>query len=383
MNILIKILINVFFIHFIIYQNLYSKEINFHAWGGSVIINNFISQASQNLKKNSIDLRHTKITDIAETVKILLLDKKNKNFENGKIDLIWVNGENFQRLKKNQLLFSPVDQIKNYTYIDRSDASLHFDFGEPVEGLEVPWGRAQFVLIYDSQMIDKPPQTISQLEHFIKNNPGRFTYPQIPNFHGTTFLKQLLYEMVEDNAILQKPFSSCLSPCKPLANLMLFLKDIHPYLWNKGKRFPRSISETIPLLSNREIWLTINFNPNAAATNVKNGNLRDVTRTTSFMNGAIGNTHYLAIPFNSSKKSVSLEVINYFISPQSQADKANIEIWGDPTVLDFNNMSVEQKNMFIGKQSIHVLPSNKFPYLLEPHHSWTEAIENEWLKTFN
>ena len=374
---------NVFLINIFINVSLYSKEINFHAWWGSVVINNFISQAGQNLKKNDIDLRHTKITDIAETVKILLSDKKNNNFKNGKIDLIWVNGENFQRLKKNQLLFGPVDQVNNYMYINRKDASLHFDFGEPVEGLEVPWGRAQFVLIYDSQMIDKPPQTISQLVHFIKNNPGRFTYPQIPNFHGTTFLKQLLYEMVEDNSILQKPFSSCLSPCKPIENLMLFLKDIHPFLWNKGKRFPNSISETIPMLSNREIWLTINFNPNAAATNVKNGNLRDVTRTTSFINGAIGNTHYLAIPFNSSKKTVSLEVINYFISPQSQADKANIEIWGDPTVLDLNKMSAEQQNMFLGKQSIHVLPSNKFPYLLEPHHSWTEAIENEWLKTFN
>ena len=374
---------NVFLINIFINVSLYSKEINFHAWGGSVVINNFISQAGQNLKNNDIDLRHTKITDISETVKILLSDKKNNNFKNGKIDLIWVNGENFQRLKKNQLLFGPVDQVNNYMYINRKDASLHFDFGEPVEGLEVPWGRAQFVLIYDSQMIDKPPQTISQLVHFIKNNPGRFTYPQIPDFHGTTFLKQLLYEMVEDNSILQKPFSSCLSPCKPIENLMLFLKDIHPFLWNKGKRFPNSISETIPMLSNREIWLTINFNPNAAATNVKNGNLRDVTRTTSFINGAIGNTHYLAIPFNSSKKTVSLEVINYFISPQSQADKANIEIWGDPTVLDLNKMSAEQQNLFLSKQSIHVLPSNKFPYLLEPHHSWTEAIENEWLKTFN
>ena len=172
---------NVFLINIFINVSLYSKEINFHAWGGSVVINNFISQAGQNLKKNDIDLRHTKITDIAETVKILLSDKKNNNFKNGKIDLIWVNGENFQRLKKNQLLFGPVDQVNNYMYINRKDASLHFDFGEPVEGLEVPWGRAQFVLIYDSQMIDKPPQTISQLVHFIKNNPGRFTYPQIPN----------------------------------------------------------------------------------------------------------------------------------------------------------------------------------------------------------
>ena len=90
MNILIKLFINVFFIYFIFHQNLYSKKINFHAWGGSVVINNFISQASQNLKKNNIDLRHTKITDIAETVKILLSDKKNNNLLYTYIKSDWI-----------------------------------------------------------------------------------------------------------------------------------------------------------------------------------------------------------------------------------------------------------------------------------------------------
>ena len=54
----------------------------------------------------------------------VIKNKKNNNLKNGKIDLIWVNGENFQRLKKNQLLFGPVDQIKNYTYINRRDLAI-------------------------------------------------------------------------------------------------------------------------------------------------------------------------------------------------------------------------------------------------------------------
>ena len=382
MNFFFNIFIKILFLIFI-HHSLYSADVNFHAWGGSVIINDFIKQASKDLKKKNIILNHTKITDIAESIKILETDKKINNLQKGSIDLMWVNGENFHRLKKNQLLFGPIDTIDNYKFINTLDQSMHNDFGEPVEGLEVPWGRAQFVLIYDSKLIQKPPQTIEQLRKFIKNNPGRFTYPQIPDFHGTTFLKQLLYEIVDDQSILQKPFSNCLNPCEPLKNLMIYLNDIHPFLWNQGKRFPKSAAETVPLLSNRELWLTISFNPNMAAVNVSSGNLRDVTRTTSFIGGAIGNTHYLAIPFNSPNKKASLEVINYLISPQSQADKSNIEIWGDPTVLDFTKMNEIQKKMFLDKQSVHILPNYQIPYLEEPHYSWTEAIENEWFKTFN
>jgi len=168
-----------------------------------------------------------------------------------------------------------------------------------------------------------------------------------------------------------------------LPKLMSFLKELHPLLWKQGRKFPKTVNETIPMLANREIWLSISFNPSIAATYVQNGILRNSTRTTSFKKGSIGNTHYLAIPFNSPNKESALQVIDYFLSPKIQADKANIEIWGDPTVLDFNLMSKDEKIQFSKKQSIHILPHNQIPYLQEPHYSWTEAIENEWIKEFN
>ncbi|MAV83116.1 MAG: ABC transporter substrate-binding protein [Pelagibacteraceae bacterium] len=373
-----------FFIIFLFFSNFSnSSDVNFHAWGGSIVINNFISESSKDLKKININLKHTKVPDIADTVKILESDKKNNNFGKGLIDLMWINGENFHRLKKKQLLFGPINTVENYKYINFNDQSLHNDFGEPVEGMEVPWGRAQFVIIYDSDLIHKPPETASELMAFAKNNPGRITYPQIPEFHGTTFLKQIIYELIDNKSILQKPISKCQNTCNPLHELINYLKELHPFLWNEGRRFPKSVNETIPLLSNREIWLTFSFNPSVAANYVKNGDLRKSTRTTSFRNGSIGNTHYLAIPFNSSNKKSSLKVINYLISPTIQAKKANINNWGDPTVLDFDLMNSEQRQMFLKKQNIHILPKNKIPYIQEPHYSWTEAIENEWFKAFN
>lgn len=369
----------------LLFNSTNASDVNFHAWGGSVIINNFIDKASEDLKKNNINFKHTKVIDIADSIKILESDKFTNNLNNGLIDLMWINGENFHRLKQNELLFGPIDfnSISNYKYINPNDKSLYFDFGEPIDGLEVPWGRAQFVIIYDSDLILKPPQTIEELLLFAKENPGRLTYPQVPDFHGTTFLKQILYEIVEDKSILQKSFASCQNSCNPLPKLMSFLKELHPLLWKQGRKFPKSVNETIPMLANREIWLSISFNPSVAATYVQNGILRNSTRTTSFKKGSIGNTHYLAIPFNSPNKESALQVIDYFLSPKIQADKANIEIWGDPTVLDFNLMSKDEKIQFSKKQSIHILPHNQIPYLQEPHYSWTEAIENEWIKEFN
>ena len=96
---MIKIFFKILLIFFVS-NSLRATEVNFHAWGGSVIINDFIKQTSKVLNSRNINLKHTKITDIADSIKILESDKKINNFQNGDIDLLWVNGENFHRLKK-------------------------------------------------------------------------------------------------------------------------------------------------------------------------------------------------------------------------------------------------------------------------------------------
>ena len=63
---------------------------------------------------------------------------------------------------------------------------VHADFiGEPVEGLESPWGSAQVVMIYDSKRTPDPPRSMGALIEWIRSNPGRFTYPAPPDFTGS------------------------------------------------------------------------------------------------------------------------------------------------------------------------------------------------------
>ena len=67
-----------------------------------------------------------------------------------------------------------------------------FDFGVYTEGKEMPWGLSQLIFFYDSMVLKKPPKNVYELKKYIINNKGRITFPQPPDFVGTSFLKQIL-----------------------------------------------------------------------------------------------------------------------------------------------------------------------------------------------
>jgi putative spermidine/putrescine transport system substrate-binding protein len=67
----------------------------------------------------------------------------------------------------------------------------------PSRVAESPWGSAQFQFVHDTARTGEAdlPRSYAELADWIVANPGRFTYPAPPAFHGTRFLKQWLYEL--------------------------------------------------------------------------------------------------------------------------------------------------------------------------------------------
>ena len=65
----------------------------------------------------------------------------------------------------------------------------------------MPWGLSQLIFYYDSDQLKIVPKSAFKLKNFIKNNPGRFTFPQPPDFIGTSFLKQILIEVSKDKKL--------------------------------------------------------------------------------------------------------------------------------------------------------------------------------------
>jgi len=358
------------------------QVVYFNAWGGSDRINEYLNWAADRIKEDyNVTLEHVKIGDIAEVVGQLEAAKAVGRNSDGNVDLMWVNGENFAAMKRNELIWGPfADALPNTEFVQDSD-SIANDFSVPVEGLESPWGGAQLVFIYDSAQTSTPPQSTMQLLEFVQEG-GRFTYPAPPAFHGTTLVKQFLYELTSQRNALAMPVEQAdfAAVTEPLWN---FLDQLHPLMWGKGQSWPNSAEATRQMLDDGEIDIALSFNPNEAGAAVKGGQLADSVRTYVFENGTIGNTHFVTIPYNATAKEGSLVVANFLLSPEAQARKANTEYWDDPTVLDINKLSDSDKKAFSSfDMGPWVLPLGASKTLPEPHASWAGAIEAEWLKRY-
>jgi putative thiamine transport system substrate-binding protein len=95
----------------------------------------------------------------------------------------------------------------------------------------------------------------------------------------------------------------------------------------------------------------------------------------------VGNTHFLAIPFNSKSKEGAQVVANFLLSPAAQARKADIKHWGDPTVLALDKLSAADRAQFTAG-AVPGQVAQPAPTLPEPHGSWVDPIEREWAKRY-
>jgi putative thiamine transport system substrate-binding protein len=346
------------------------QSVYFHAWGGSQEINRYLQWAGKELKAQyGVDFNHVKVTDISETGSRLLAEKAAGKSDGGSVDMVWINGENFKSMKDNALLYGPfVSTLPNWQYVDKS-LPVDSDFSEPTEGLEAPWGVGQLVFIHDTQSLNNPPVSYSEMLNYAKAFPNKLSYPKPPEFHGTSFLKSLLIELTDNDPSLAKPVSEADFEIvtQPLWD---YLDEFHKVAWRGGKQFPAGTAETIQLLDDGQLDLALTFNPNAVFSAQASGNLSDTTSAYAMESGALSNIHFLAIPWNANAKEGALVAINFLLSPEAQSRKGDINIWGDPSVLN--------KQYLKGSAA----KTQQFKSVAEPHPSWQSALEQEWLKRY-
>ena len=356
------------------------QTVYFNAWGGSENINGYIEWAGDEVKKRyGVNVELVKITDAGEVVKRIKTEKDAGRNEGGSVDLMWVNGENFQALKTNGLLYGPwAESVPNWEFVD-TKKPVRKDFSETTDGLEAPWGTAQLTFIADKNTVAEPPRSANELLTFATENPGRVSYPKPPNFHGTTFLKQLLSELIKKPSLLAEPvkpedFAMVSQP------LWDYLDKLHPVAWREGKAFPANNAEMHQKLADGELKLSLTFNPNEGANLVSKEQLPPSAYSFGFTKGTIGNVHFVAIPFNAKAKEGAQVFANFLLSPEAQVRKADITIWGDPSVLDAEKLTEEQQAVF-NKRAPGGL-SESVLTLSEPHATWVKALEVEWLKRY-
>ncbi|MFM1925688.1 MAG: hypothetical protein RIT44_1494 [Pseudomonadota bacterium] len=360
------------------------QTVYFHAWAGSDSINAYIQwAAAELLREHGVKLQHVKISDAAEVVKRIRAEKQaGRKGTEGTADLVWINGENFAAMKRDGLLSAPFAQnLPHFQWVDiAGKPTTLVDFSVPTEGLESPWGMAQLTFFADRQRLPKPPQSMADLLALSRAQPGRLTYPRPPNFHGTTFIKQALLELATDPKALAQPVTPAALEAQA-APVWRFLDALHPQLWRGGKQFPLNAAAMTQMMSDGELWMSFTFNPNEAANEIAAKRLASSVYSWQFAKGTIGNTHFVAIPYNAPSKAGAQLVANFLLSPAAQARKADIDVWGDPTVLDVPRLPDADRARFQSATRPGQL-AHTAPTLPEPHASWVEALEKEWLRRY-
>ena len=357
------------------------QTVRFHAWAGSEAINAYLRWAAEQLQRHhGLDLEHVKVGDTAEVVRRIRAEKQAGRQQGGAADMVWINGENFLVMKREGLLFGPfAEALPAFAAVDvAGKPTTTIDFGEPVQGFEAAWGMAQLTFFGDARQVPEPPDNLAALLAFARRAPGRFSYPRPPDFHGTTFLKQVLLEAAPDRAPFSQPApASADARARLTAPLWDMLAQLHPHLWRQGRQFPASAAAMRQLLADGELWISLTFNPFEAANEVAAGRLPATVRSWQHVAGTLGNTHFLAIPFNATARAGAQVAINFLQSPAAQARKADIRIWGDPTVLALERLPSADRALFTATQ-VPGAVQRPAPVWPEPHASWVEVIEREW-----
>lgn len=356
------------------------SQVRWHMFGGWAHVNSWVDTyvAAEMKKRYNIEL--VRVPMDAGIFVNKLLSEKAAGKKRGNIDLLWINGENFKNSKEAALLFGPFAQkLPNAgQYVD--PGSVAFDFGYPVDDYEAPYGRAQFVFEYDSAKISTPPKTMAALKKWIRANPGRFTYPQPPDFTGSAFIRQVFYASTGGHEQYMAGWDPDLFAQKATL-LWDWLNEIEPFLWQKGQTYPKNSAFLDTLFSRGEVAFGMSYHPPHAQNKILEGSYPDTVRTVVMQDGSLYNTHFTAIPFNSPNKAGAMVLADFLISVDAQLSKYSPDNWGDFPVLDPNRLKPEDRKRF---QAVDLGPATLGSDQLDPvavpeiPSAYLEALEQGW-----
>jgi putative spermidine/putrescine transport system substrate-binding protein len=374
-------------------------KVSFFYWGGNDVLNVWIeSTVGPAMTAHGITLQPNRITNTKDAVDLVLAESAaGKTIGQGSADTIWVNGENFYTLARQELLFGAfaksLPNSRNFDWDSGDPRSLPNlqDFGTETKAREIPWSSEQYVCAVNRKLVQSgdTPSTFEELESYLTKNPGKFAYVKPPNGVGTTFVLSTIYAHNPDGTGA-KPFQKSAGElgADEIVRLiepgMNYLKSLEPLLLSDKTGMPRYVRDTTTaegLFRDGEIHFTCDFGTYGAATKIAIGHYPETAEAMIFPKGhMIKNKSFLAIPSNASNPAAALVFANYMASVEAQAKKLGFV--GYPPGVDHWMLSSKDVKTIANAAPPHVgvtqaeLDANAVP---DTNASLVEVIEAVWL----
>jgi len=356
--------------------------VNWAMWGGSDQVNAYADNwvAEQLQTKYDVTLNRIPLNDTVEAVNKVVGEVQAGVTENGSIDLIWINGENFRTMKQGDLLFgSFAETLPALQYYDTSDPSVVNDFGLPIEGYSAPYTGAFYIMAMDSARVQTPPANFDELLAWAKANPGRFTYVAPPQFDGSRFLLTVLYGVTGGyEQYAGAEFDQALwdqnSP-----QVWDYLQELEPYLWREGSTYPPTQSRLQELFSNGEIWMMPAFTARIAE-GIATGQFPETTEAFALSGASLDDPSFTAIPVNASNPAGGMVLANILSSPEGQLQKFKPTVWGDPPLLTRSMLPPDMQKEFDQVEAEYGIPLQALSKETVPvvNAEYTTRLEQTW-----
>lgn len=344
---------------------------------GNTYVDDVLVPAAQ---RAGVTLRRVPIADTGDALNRILAERQ-AGVTDGDVDLVWVNGDNFGTGKQaGAWLCGWTESLPNTALTDPADPLLTNDFGNPVDGCESPWHKAQFTLVYNADRVPDPPTDFLGVLDWAQANPGRFTYPAPPDFTGSVFIREALIAVAggPQNVPLQFSQQDYDRLAPPLFDRLNALK---PDLWRAGATYPQTSSELNDLYAGGQVDMTMTYGPATLTELVADGTYPPQTKVLTLTDGTVGNASFLAIPSTSGSSAGARVVANLALSPEQQLEKAKPEVWGQFTVLDLNRLSATDRAAFDALPRSPVVPP--YDVLARDAHAelaagWVAPLDEGW-----
>ncbi|MEO0472281.1 MAG: ABC transporter substrate-binding protein, partial [Bacteroidota bacterium] len=252
-------------------------EVTFMMWQGDPEINAYMNEYVIPSVRDlyGIDLKIS--GGQGDMIVSVLLTEMEAGKDQSEIDMCWINGETFFQLRQINALYGPfVDKLPNAEYLDLNNPFIKYDFQEETKGMEAPWGSVQQTIIYNAERVAEPPQSLVELEDWVKANPGRFTFAN--EFTGFSLLKAWLVELGGQPDVLDGPFKEELYQ-QLSSSLWERLNRMKQYFWKKGETFPATIAQVHQMYAAGELDFTSSMNDSEVDNKVLRGLFPESSRS--------------------------------------------------------------------------------------------------------
>ena len=359
------------------------QTVDWYMYGGDDRLNGYVNgYVKDRLAELDITLNQVKINDTAEAVNKVLGEKTAGKDEDGSVDLIWINGENFATLKQaDAVRCGYVDMLPSAQYVDLEGPGIATDFGTPTEGCEVPWQQATSSLVYDSTALtEEDTASVESLFAWAEANPGRFTYPAPPDFTGSMAVRTFFFDAAGGpDAFVEGFDEQAYQEAAPA--LWDRLNALEPALWRGGSTYPADQGEVQALFAGDEIDAYLTYGSSAIGGLVEKGELPETTRSAVFDAGNIGNYSFTAIPYNAGDAEAAMVLANLLLSPEAALVNAGPEGAGFTSAIDLSRLPQEQAAEFERlQQSPYQVPPADLAAATLPEVSaeYVNQLEKDW-----